>query len=194
MADFCRDILFALCIRWSSKASSRHRKERCSGKIETPKVFSPTRHRGDAGAGSRAVLAFPSELWCVCPACPEQGALWVEPTGVGGTGRRWKTPPPNCAHGKKAKEGIMPSTHKSIDQVVFNELSEQNPRSCRSVPSFVCETVLFCASLCIPMPASPSRSLSIPSWHQSVPNRDYSLYWKHQSLSQVICTDCLVWH
>lgn len=68
-------------------------------------------------------------------------------------------------------------------------------------PGPVVQSLPLCVKLFSSVPAfafpcqhHPVDPCSIPSWHQSVPNRDYSLYWKQQSLSQVICTDCLVWH
>lgn len=72
LADSLRDVLlFALCTWCSSKASSRPRKERYSGKMETPEVSMSSWHRGDAGGGAAGAAA--SGLWGVCPACPKLG-------------------------------------------------------------------------------------------------------------------------
>lgn len=73
-------------------------------------------------------VALSRELWCV-PSLPQVrsagGCAHGSHSGV--TGRRWKTPPQNCVHGKKAKEGIMPSTQKSIYQIFITDSSEQTP-------------------------------------------------------------------
>lgn len=107
-------------------------------------------------------VAFAGELWCVCPACPRarSAVSCAQGSCRGVTGRRWKTPPQTCVNGKKAKEGIMPSTQKSIYQAFLNELGKQNPSSQSSIPRFVC--IWNCVLLCQPLHSCASIPLQVP--------------------------------
>ena len=106
-------------------------------------------------------VAFAPGLRCTCTACPgARSTVGYARGSCGGvTSRRQEAPPQNGVNVKKMEEGIMPSTQKSIYQVFSNELSKQNLSSCSSVPGFVYmgNCGFFCASLCVPVPASTSR-------------------------------------
>lgn len=153
---------------------------------KNPKVFINTGHTEDGDAGSRAVCGiFQGALGCAQPA-PRDAVGCAHGSCCGVTGRRWKTPPQNCSW-QEGKEGDPAQYTEKHLSSFFQWVEWANPRSLNSIPHFVSETVFFCASLCIPVPAPPSRShqhsqLALER-HRNILNRDYSLHWKHQSLS-----------
>lgn len=128
-----------------------------------------------------------SRSFGVCPACPKWGVLGVVPTGaiVGSLAEGGRHHLKTVFMARRQRRGSCP-VHRKAFIKFFQWVEWANPRSVSSIPHFVSEAV-FCANLCIPMPASPSRShqhsqLAL-EMHRSVSNIDYSLYWKHQSPS-----------
>lgn len=185
-----------------SSASSRHRKERRSGKTKIPKVFINTWHKEDGDAGSRAVCGICRWALVRVPSLPqskERCELCPGELPWGHWQKMEDTTSNLCLMARRQRRGSCPVHRKAfIKRFSMSWVSKTPAPKVQSFALSVYETVFFCASLCIPVLASPCRSHQHPQlaleMDRSIPNRDYLLCWKHQSVSQGICSDHLVWY
>lgn len=137
---------------------------------------------------------------CAQPAL-ERGALSVVPRGaaVGSLAEDGRHHLKPVLRARRQRRGSCPVHRKAfIKRFSMSWVSKTPAPKVQSLALSVCETVFFCASLCIPVPAFPCRSHQHPQlaleMDRSISNRDYLLCWKHQSVSQGVCLDHLVWY